>query len=501
MISKNKKGFTLIELLVVVGIIGIVFAILVPNILRARDRVKNKSFEQSLLLKNGISDKSILDESIKKRIVKEEKNFVIPETISTDINVDLSRTNFVKGFDVYTLFNANFSGEFTFVNKDQKNDLVKIFFMFPQNTTQVNQVQFKVKDSKGNFIEPDDITINSNSVSKYLKLKYKEKATVKISYIAEGYDNYIYESTGSITSKLFKMKINLKDAQSDFIPENSLQPTQTSNSSFIWDYKNVVTEGKIIVELPSTTSPIGRIILFFKLSGVAVLLFGLGLLYISGLDKPERLDTFRFGHFLLLALTYSLFFINFIVLSLGKEITSITAMIISALFSIPLLMLHVSRAWGISFALTKVLPLAIFTLSIVINGVYGEDFKRYIFLGFLFLIVSFFILTYGTWVQKRKEYLDNKKKIQKNSLSEISSINNKEKDVHSFCVSCGKDSNHSKYCPFCGTIKPINLECSSCGSNYKIPMHILDEKSLEKNLKCSNCGDTYKNNLWFYKIN
>lgn len=502
-IKTNKNGFTLIELLVVVGIIGIVFAILVPNVLRARDRLKNKNIEQSMILKNISNDKIILDESSRQKKYIEEKRYELPETISTNIKIDLSRNNFVKGFDVYTLFNAKFNGEFVLANKNKTNNLVKIFFRFPQNATQVNQVQFKIKDKKGNFIEPDDLIYDSNSISKYIQLKYKESVTVKISYIAEGYDNYIYDSNENISSKSFKMQINLKDAQEDFIPENSLQPTQIKNNSFIWDYKNVVTEGKIIVELPTTTSPIGRIILFFKLSGFAVLLFGLGLIYISGLDKPERLDTFRFGHFLLLALTYSLFFINFIVLSLGKEITSITAMVISALFSIPLLMLHVSKAWGKFFALTRVLPLTIFTLGIVINGVYGEDYKRYIFLVFLFITISFFILSYSTWVQKRKEYFENKKSNLKN-LPNINISSNTEKEISSnktsFCISCGKESHNSKYCPSCGTIKPIDLECLSCGSTYKIPMHIIDEKGMEKTLKCSTCGKDYKNNLYFYKL-
>ena len=55
-------------------------------------------------------------------------------------------------------------------------------------------------------------------------------------------------------------------------------------------------------------SPTGRAILFLRLAGLAVLLFGLGFIYLNDLKEPGRLDSFRWGHFLLLALTYSLFF-------------------------------------------------------------------------------------------------------------------------------------------------------------------------------------------------
>lgn len=505
--KKKYPGFTLIELMIVVVIIGIIFSIALPLVLKTKDKIKsNESFEQNPKIVNQIRTRG------KSEIPKEEINYVAPQTLTTDIKVDLSTTNYIKGFDVYTLFTADFKGEFTFMNKDKTNDNVKLLFLFPKNTTQVNEVMLKIKDPAGNFFEPDDVIYSPDNITRYIKLGYHETATVLINYKAEGNEKYIYETPENISAKTFKMSIKIDNAFPDYIPKYSLQPTKISENMYIWDLKNIVTNGKIIVELPGTTSPIGKIILFFKLAGLAVLLFGLGLLYISGLDQPGRLDSFRLGHFLLLAVTYSLFFVNYVVLSLGRDIDVTTSLTLAAVFSLPLLILHVSKAWGVNFGIGRVLPLAVFTLGIVVNGVYGGEYKRYIFLGFVFITISFLIMSYGTWTNQRKLFLEKKEKERKHKEEELKKLEEKniqdiaekkkeelETDNSSFCVSCGVKSSPSKYCPGCGILKPVELICVVCGIKYKVPIHLIDEKNQEKYLHCTNCGSGYNLPLSTYK--
>ena len=87
-----------------------------------------------------------------------------------------------------------------------------------------------------------------------------------------------------------RLELTLEGVTSEFIPAETLKPTLVEPHRLVWDFENLITDRKIIVELPGTLSPIGRIILLSKLAGFAVLLFGAGFLYMSELSQPGRLD-------------------------------------------------------------------------------------------------------------------------------------------------------------------------------------------------------------------
>jgi len=122
-------------------------------------------------------------------------------------------------------------------------------------------------------------------------------------------------------------------------------------------------------QIPSAQSPIGRVVALFQLTGVAVMLFGLGVWYLAELEKPGLLSRFHFSHFFLLALTYSLYFVIFAVISFREELSPTAGMAVSAVLSLPLLALHVARFTNWRFTMTRMLPLAVFTLGLVISGV------------------------------------------------------------------------------------------------------------------------------------
>ena len=124
-----------------------------------------------------------------------------------------------------------------------------------------------------------------------------------------------------------------------------------------------------------------------------MLLFGAGFWYLSEQHKPGALHGFRWYHFLLLATTYSLFFIIFSVIVVRGEVPVIPAILISSAGSLPLLVLHVSRIIDRHFAVMHVLPMAVLTLGIVIAGVYGGGARDYIFIGYLVTGVAYMTFT------------------------------------------------------------------------------------------------------------
>lgn len=133
--------------------------------------------------------------------------------------------------------------------------------------------------------------------------------------------------------------------------------------------------------------------LMLRLAGLAVLLFGGGFWYLVELHEPGRLDRFRLGHFLLLALTHSLFFAVFAVLG-SREVDAWLAVGIAAAVSYPLLVLHVATIVDLRFALVSALPLAVLSTGLVVNGVYGGAAQPFVYLGCACGVIAHLTLTY-----------------------------------------------------------------------------------------------------------
>jgi hypothetical protein len=188
------------------------------------------------------------------------------------------------------------------------------------------------------------------------------------------------------------------------IPDDSLQPTESGASQLRWKLTNLVSDRRLAVLIPSAQTPLARTLLLMKLVAVGVLLFGAGFWFLSEQFRPGQLDTFRLGHFLLLALNYSLFFVIFGVLAFEGRLGTRVCMAVSALFSLPLLALHATRVLNARFALTRVLPLTLFTLALVINGVYGGRYRDYLFIAAAIFVIGYVTLSYKSWAAGRDKY-------------------------------------------------------------------------------------------------
>jgi hypothetical protein len=90
------------------------------------------------------------------------------------------------------------------------------------------------------------------------------------------------------------------------------------------------------------------------------------------------------------------------VLEFHGRLTTPLSMAVSGLFSLPLLVLHVSRVLDFRFAITCVLPLAILTLGLVVNGVYGGAFRDYGFIAATIFIIGYATIAYESWAAGRE---------------------------------------------------------------------------------------------------
>lgn len=158
---------------------------------------------------------------------------------------------------------------------------------------------------------------------------------------------------------------------------------------------------------PEAAAELSLVAQLVRLAGVAVLLFGGGFWYLAELHDPGRLDTFRIGHFLLLASTHALFFAVFGVLG-AHELDAWLAVAVAAAVSYPLLVLHVARIVDPHFAWCSALPLAVLTTGSVVNGVYGGAARAFVWLGIVCLVVAVVTLTYPAlargWDARRERF-------------------------------------------------------------------------------------------------
>ena len=395
-LKRSAHAFTLIELMIVVVIIGIISAVIIPKLF---------SYQENTSDLPQLTQKSTTGAPPK--ALSEALNTIIPTTNSADIDVKLVTSSYIHNLAVYTTYDANFNGDFVFSNTHENNENIRLYFPFPPDTTQASNVSLKVLKNE-NYSEPEKVQYTLEGINWQGTLKKGHLLQVKVEYKAQGYNRYIYDGPGAGRAGTFKLRLNLEGLNSKYIPAETLKPTLTEPQYLVWDFENLVTDRKIIVELPGVMSPMGRIILLAKLAGFAVFLFGLAFIYFSDLKQPGCLDNFRWGHFLLLALNYFLFFIIFMIMTLSGDIQTWVSILISALISLPLLMLHVSRILGKTFAFKYILPMTIYTLAIVFSGVYGGNYRNYLFIALAVIAITFFTLSYKTWSEKRREFSKSK---------------------------------------------------------------------------------------------
>ena len=98
-----------------------------------------------------------------------------------------------------------------------------------------------------------------------------------------------------------------------------------------------------LVDLPGAESALGRLVVLVRFMALSLLLFGAGFWYMTEQRFPGALENFRWGHFLLLATNYLLFFLIFAVVIYQGHTSLLIALLIAAAGSVPLLATHLAR--------------------------------------------------------------------------------------------------------------------------------------------------------------
>ena len=399
-----RAGFTLIELMVVVAIVALLAAVVIPSIL---SRVQREGPPPSPSQRIAQAPPSAKLATAGGRP---------PALEASDIRVELEPRTVLDGFRAHTEYEATFHGRFTVHNQDETADAVSLRFPFPPGLLEARDVSLSRVDASGAASEVSGASYQLDGIGWVGRIAPGERATFQVRYRARGRDAFVYDVAGQGRSGQVNVSVLSRQARQLTVPAASLQPTELAADGIHWRLSQVLATRPLMVDLPAARSPMGQLILLCQLTALAVMLFGAGFWYLGELWKPGRLREFRFGHFLLLALDYSLFFGVFAVVAYREP--PALALPVALLLSQPLLAIHLSRVFDARFALRTGLPLSLFTLGGVVAGVFLEPHRPYVFLGVGMIAIAVLTLTYRRWGAQRQAWHQGQQRAAERAVRE-----------------------------------------------------------------------------------
>jgi prepilin-type N-terminal cleavage/methylation domain-containing protein len=383
--DRSDHAFTLIELVIVVMILGVLSSVVIPALLPSADATapaEPRKVTGVAPVRTPDGELPIYDRA----------------TIKATVSIKEHRS----GTAVFARYTARFTAEFV-VRPTKPDTSMRISIPFPKGAEEAEDITLAL--TGGGYqgvVDPQQVVVGIDGVHWHGAIAADTETLIaRATFVAKGRGPLELRLPPSKGIRDLDVTVSALGFSPLPIPEDSLEPKRIDDDSYHWKYNNLVSGRPILIELPGAESPLGRVMFMLRLVGLAVFLFGIGFWYLAENYRPGHLGSFRWRHFLLLALTYSLFFAVFVVLGF-QGIDPMHGLAIAAAASMPLLMWHVASVVDWRFAAKYTLPLASLTIGVVINGVYGGDVRSYVFLGLGAFAVAYMTFTVEGLAKKQQ---------------------------------------------------------------------------------------------------
>lgn len=294
----------------------------------------------------------------------------MPDSSQLEANFKLDYRK--KGLLWYSTYKVFFSGEYRFVNP--KNHQIPAFFEFylPEGSAVYDNLQVLID---GKRIE--DAKLSQNKITLPLKLKPRERTTVKVSYKSQGQDEWRYNfsqnyhEVSKVKDFSFTMTTNFKEI--DF-PGNCLSPTFKTETQkgwkLKWNYEKLLSGAQVGLLMPKKLNPgpwVSKITFFAPIP----LLFFFFLVFIFSLLKKVKIHPMNY--FFLAAAFFSF---HLLLAYLADQIDINLAFLISSLVSIFLVVSYMRIVTGERFAFVEVgisqfVYLVVFSYTFFFEGYTG----------------------------------------------------------------------------------------------------------------------------------